>query len=90
MNKAELAMRLAERAHLSRKDAEQLVGQMLEIMTDALSNEERVQLVGFGSFEVKHCSAHQGRDWKTGEGVFVPPSRCVQFRAGKKLRDAMK
>ncbi len=90
MNKTELCARLALETGLTKKEAEETVNKLLLIVTDALSEGERVQLVGFGSFEVKQRAARVGRDMKTGQPIQVPPTKAVQFKPAKNLKDLVK
>lgn len=90
MTKAELCARVAEQSDLTKKETEQLLNLMLDTITDSLAAGERVQLVGFGSFEVKERAARTARDLRTGEPMPVPPTRAVQFKASKNLKDIVK
>lgn len=90
MTKAELCARVAEQTDLSKKETEQVLNLMLNTIADALASGERVQLVGFGSFEVKERAARVGRDLRTGEAIPVPPTKAVQFKAGKNLKELVK
>ncbi len=90
MNKTALCARLALETGLTKKEAEATENKLLLIVTDALSEGERVQLVGFGSFEVKQRAARVGRDMKTGEPIQVPPTKAVQFKPAKNLKDLVK
>ena len=87
MNKNELIAAVAERANLTKKDSEAAVSAMLEVITDALCDGDKVQLVGFGSFEVKKREARVGRNPKTKEAIEIPASRVPVFKAGKALKD---
>lgn len=89
MNKAELINAVAEKAALSKKDSEAAVNAALEAITGALSDGEKVQLVGFGSFEVKSRAARIGRNPKTKEEITIPASKVPVFKAGKALKDAV-
>ena len=89
MNKAELINAVAEKAALSKKDSEAAVNAALEAITGALSDGEKVQLVGFGSFEVKKREARVGRNPKTKEAIEIPASKVPVFKAGKALKDAV-
>ena len=89
MNKAELINAVAEKAALSKKDSEAAVNAALEAITGALSDGEKVQLVGFGSFEVKKREARVGRNPKTKEAIEIPASVVLVFKAGKALKDAV-
>ena len=89
MNKTELIAAVAEKAELSKKDAEAAITAMVDAITEALSQEEKVQLVGFGSFEVKKRAARTGRNPKTKEAIEIPASSVPVFKAGKALKDAV-
>ena len=89
MNKMELIHAVAEKTGLSKKDAEAAVAAMVEAITAALAQEEKVQLVGFGSFEVKTRAARVGRNPKTGEEIPIAAAKLPVFRAGKALKDAV-
>ena len=89
MNKTELIAAVAEKAELSKKDAEAAISAMVDAITEALSQEEKVQLVGFGSFEVKTRAARVGRNPKTGEEIPISEARLPVFKAGKALKDAV-
>ena len=87
MNKTELIAAVAEKAELSKKDAEAAITAMVDAITGALSQEEKVQLVGFGSFEVKNRAARTGRNPRTKEVVEIPASKVPVFKPGKALKD---
>lgn len=89
MNKAELIHAVAVSTELTKKDAEKAVNAALEAITAALAEGEKVQLVGFGSFEVKKRAAHTGRNPRTKEAIEVPASTVPVFKAGKALKDAV-
>ena len=89
MNKTELIAAVAEKAELSKKDAEAAVSATIDAITAALSQEEKVQLVGFGSFEVKTRAERVGRNPKTKEAIQIPASKTHVFKAGKALKDAV-
>ena len=89
MNKTELIAAVAEKADLSKKDAEAAITAAVEAITGALSEGEKVQLVGFGSFEVKTRAARVGRNPKTGEEIPISEARLPVFKAGKALKDAV-
>ena len=88
MNKTELIAAVAEKADLSKKDAEAAITAAVEAITGALIEGEKVQLVGFGSFEVKTRAARVGRNPKTGEEIPMSEARLPVFKAGKALKDA--
>ena len=89
MNKTELIAAVAEKADLSKKDAEAAITAAVEAITGALIEGEKVQLVGFGSFEVKKRAARIGRNPKTKESIEIPASVVPVFKAGKALKDAV-
>lgn len=89
MNKAELINAVAEKAALSKKDSEAAVNAALEAIAGALTEGEKVQLVGFGSFEVKKRAARVGRNPKTKESIEIPASVVPVFKAGKALKDSV-
>ena len=89
MNKTELIAAVAEKADLSKKDAEAAITAMVDAITEALAQEEKVQLVGFGSFEVKTRAARVGRNPKTGEEIPIAEAKLPVFKAGKALKDAV-
>ena len=87
MNKAELINAVSEAAEVSKKDAEAVITATFDAITDALKEGEKVQLVGFGSFEVKKRAARVGRNPKTKEPIEIPASTVPVFKAGKVLKD---
>ena len=87
MNKAELIAAVAEKSGLSKKDSEAAVTAVLDVITAALKDGDKVQLVGFGSFEVKSRAARTGRNPKTKETIEIPASKVPVFKAGKALKD---
>lgn len=89
MNKTELIAAVAEKADLSKKEAEAAITAAVEAITGALIEGEKVQLVGFGSFEVKTRAARVGRNPKTGEEIPISEARLPVFKAGKALKDAV-
>ena len=89
MNKTELIATVAEKTGLSKKDTEAAVNATLLTITETLKAEEKVQLVGFGSFEVKKRAARVGRNPKTKESIEIPASVVPVFKAGKALKDAV-
>ena len=90
MNKSELVKDVAESADLSRKDATDAVDAVFGTITEALSKNEKVQLVGFGSFEVRSRAERKGRNPQTGEEIKIPATLIPAFRPGKTLKDAIK
>ncbi|MDY3281229.1 HU family DNA-binding protein [Dysosmobacter sp.] len=89
MNKAELINAVAAAADVSKKDAEAVITAAVDTITAALQEGEKVQLVGFGSFEVKKRAARTGRNPKTKEAIEIPASSVPVFKAGKALKDAV-
>ena len=89
MNKAELISAVAANADVSKKEAEAVVTAALDVITAALKEGEKVQMVGFGSFEVKKRAARVGRNPQTKEAVEIPASVVPGFKAGKALKDAV-
>ena len=89
MNKAELIAAVAEKTGMSKKDTEAVIVAALNTITEALAEEEKVQLVGFGSFEVKKREARTGLNPKTLEKIEIPASKAPVFKAGKALKDAV-
>lgn len=87
MNKMELIAEVALKAGLSKKDAEKALNATIDTITEALANGEKVQLVGFGSFETKKREARMGRNPKTKEAIEIPASKVPVFKAGKALKD---
>ncbi len=89
MNKTELIAATAEKANLSKKDTEAAVNAVLEVITESLKKGEKVQLVGFGSFETRARAARVGRNPKTKETIKIPASKVPAFKAGKALKDSI-
>ena len=87
MNKTELVAAVAEQAGLSRKDAEAAVMAFTDVVADALMNGDKIQLVGFGTFEVSERAAREGRNPKTGESMKIEACKTPKFKAGKALKD---
>ena len=89
MNKTELIAAVAEQAEMSKKDAEAAVTATIDVISEALRKGEKVQLVGFGSFEVKTRAERMGRNPQTKEPIPIPASKAPVFKAGKPLKDAV-
>jgi len=88
MNKAELVASIAEKSELTKKDAEAALNGFVQSIEEALANGEKVQLVGFGTFEVRDRKAREGRNPRNPEEVIqIPASKAPVFRAGKSLKD---
>ena len=87
MNKTELIAKVAELTDLSKKDASKAVDAVFDAVSDALQGGDKVQLVGFGNFEVKSREARKGRNPQTGQEIDIPASKIPTFKAGKSLKD---
>ncbi|HZK17681.1 MAG TPA: HU family DNA-binding protein [Clostridia bacterium] len=89
MNKAELISSVAEKTALTKKDVEKTIGALIETVEETLAKGEKVQLVGFGTFEIRHRAARKGRNPQTGEEIHIEATRVPVFKAGKTLRNAV-
>lgn len=89
MNKADLISAVAEKSELTKKDAEKAVNAFVSVVTEALAAEEKVQLVGFGTFEVRDRKERKGRNPQTKEEITIPASKAPVFKAGKALKDSV-
>lgn len=89
MNKTELVAALAEKAEVSKKDAELVLHALTDTVTEELAKGEKVQLVGFGTFEVSERAARTGRNPQTGKTMKIKASKAPKFKAGKALKDAV-
>ena len=89
MNKTELIAAVAEKTGMSKKDSEAAVVATIAAITEALKAEDKVQIVGFGSFEVKKRAARTGRNPRSKETIEIPASQTPVFKAGKALKDAV-
>lgn len=87
MNKSELIAKVAETTDLSKKDVNKVVDAVFDAISGALQQGDKIQLVGFGNFEVRERSARKGRNPQTGEEIDIPASKVPAFRPGKSLRD---
>ena len=87
MNKTELVAAMAEAAEISKKDAEKALKAFTDVVADELKKGEKVQLVGFGTFEVSERAAREGRNPQTGETMTIAASKTTKFKAGKALKD---
>ncbi len=90
MNKPELVEAVAEKAGITKKDSEKAVAAVLEGIADTLAKGEKVQLVGFGTFEVRHRNAREGRNPSTGEAIKIAAQNVPAFKPGKALKDLVK
>jgi DNA-binding protein HU-beta len=89
MNKSELVAKVAETADLQKKDAGKAVDAVFSAISDALQSGDKVQLVGFGNFEVRERSARKGRNPQTGAEIDIPASKVPAFKPGKALKDGI-
>ncbi len=90
MNKSELIAKIADKAELTKKDAEKALNAFVESVTEALKADDKVVLVGFGSFETKKRAARKGKNPQTGAIIDIPATTVPSFKVGKALKDAVK
>ena len=89
MNKTELVAAVAEQADISKKDAEKAIKAFVDVVTEEMKKGEKVQLVGFGTFEVSERAAREGRNPQTGKTMKIEACKAPKFKAGKALKDAV-
>ena len=89
MNKTELVAAMAEQTNLSKKDAEAALKAFIDVVASELKKGGKIQLVGFGTFEVSERAAREGRNPQTGETMEIKASKTPKFKAGKALKDMM-
>lgn len=89
MNKTELVATVAEQADISKKDAEKALKAFVDVVTEEMKKGEKVQLVGFGTFEVSERAAREGRNPQTGKTMKIEACKAPKFKAGKALKDAV-
>ena len=89
MNKRELVEAVADQTGLTKKVSGEVVNGIISAITDSLAREERITLVGFGTFQVRQRKAREGRNPRTGKKLEIPAKKVPKFRAGKKLREAV-
>ena len=89
MNKSELIVALAQKADISKKDAEKAISAFIDVVTETLKAGYKVQLVGFGTFESKERPARVARNPRTGEEITIEASKTASFRVGKALKDSI-
>ena len=87
MNKTELVAAIAEKAEISKKDSEKALKAFIEVVSDQLKKGDKVQLVGFGTFEVSERAAREGRNPQTGKTMKIAACKAPKFKAGKALKD---
>ena len=90
MNKTELVAAMAEQAEMTKKDAEKALKAFTDVVAEELKKGEKIQLVGFGTFEVKERAARTGKNPRTGEAIEIPASKVPSFKAGAALKNAVK
>ena len=89
MNKTELIAAVAEKAEISKKDSEKALKAFVDVVAEQLKAGDKVQLVGFGTFEVSERAAREGRNPQTGETMTIAACKAPKFKAGKALKDAI-
>ena len=89
MNKTELVAAVAEKSGLTKKDTEKVLNTFVETVTETLKGGDKVQLIGFGTFEVRERAARVGRNPSTHQEITIPASKAPVFKAGKALKDSM-
>lgn len=89
MNKTELVAAIADKTELSKKDSEKALKAFIDVVAEELQKGEKIQLVGFGTFEVAERAAREGRNPLTGEKMQISASKAPKFKAGKALKDAV-
>lgn len=90
MNKTELVKAVSTQAELTQKDAAKVVDALFETISNTLVKEEKIQLIGFGTFEVRERAARTGRNPQTGEEISIAASKVPAFKPGKELKEAVK
>ncbi|HHX78090.1 MAG TPA: HU family DNA-binding protein [Firmicutes bacterium] len=90
MNKSELISIVAEKTEQTKKDTEKIVSAVFESIGQALAGGEKVQIIGFGTFDVRNRKAREGRNPATGEAIKIPEAKVPVFKAGKALRESVK
>ncbi|MCM3441359.1 HU family DNA-binding protein (plasmid) [Metabacillus halosaccharovorans] len=90
MNKTDLVKAVSSQTKLTQKDAARAVDTIFDTISNNLANEEKIQLIGFGTFEVRERSARKGRNPQTGEEIDIAASKVPAFKPGKELKDAVK
>ena len=89
MNKTELIAAIAEKAEISKKDSEKALKAFIDVVAEQLKNDDKVQLAGFGTFEVSKRAAREGRNPQTGQTMKIDACKAPKFKAGKALKDAI-
>ncbi len=89
MNKTELVEKIAQKSELTKKDAEKALNAFIDSVVEAVAANDKVQLIGFGTFERRHREAREGRDPRSGATIKIPASNAPAFKAGKSFKDAV-
>lgn len=89
MNKTEFISEVATRANINKKEAEKVINAFMATVADTLKAGDKIQLIGFGTFEVRERQARKGRNPQTGKEIDIPAARVPAFKAGKTLKDAI-
>ena len=89
MNKTELVAAIAEKTELTKKDSEKALKAFIDVVTEELNKGEKVQLVGFGTFEVAKRNARTGKNPQTGKAIKIPACKAPKFKAGKALKETV-
>jgi len=89
MNKTELVAAIAEKTQLTKKDSEMALKAFIDVVSDELKKGEKIQLVGFGTFEVSDRAARTGKNPQTGNAIDIPASKAPKFKAGKALKETV-
>ena len=89
MNKVDLVAAIADKTEMTKKDSEKALNALIESIEVALKKDDKVQLIGFGSFEVRARAARKGRNPQTNKEINIPASKAPVFKAGKALKDAI-
>ena len=89
MNRSELVAKISEKSELTKKDSEKALAAFIETVSETLAKKDKVQLVGFGTFETRRREARTGRDPRTGNPIKIPASNSQAFKAGKALKEAV-
>ena len=89
MNKAELIAAVGDKSEMTKKDAEKAVNAVFEVIGETLSKKEKIQITGFGTFDVRERAARKGRNPLTNEEIMIPASKAPVFKAGKGLKETV-
>ena len=90
MNRTQLIEQMAIKSELTKKDADKLLNAFIDTITETMKNDEKITLVGFGTFEVRERAAREGRNLRTGEPMHIAAAKYPAFKAGKSFKDALK